>query len=244
MAVSQIRQKQQIYLRNMALLAVFAGEIAKRRQKIIFAVGVRGEPSFFICVLNPVKYTDPDGKFAFIPLLINAAKGAAVGAALDYAKQVGQNFAEGKTGKEAFTDIDMKELGIASGLGALSGVGLGFLGAMIDDKGNLPSLTESLPATTTQTTPTTVIGRLPDLGNLPANEKSLIDRLPDQGNAKGNWIQNSSVLRQEMGKGLPIKDVSPGNTGGNFLNSERSLLEYHGWTFDPKTNYWMPPGAE
>jgi hypothetical protein len=64
MAVSQIRQNQQIYLRNMALLAIFAGEIAKRRQKIIFAVGVRGEPSFFICVLNPVKYTDPDGRAA------------------------------------------------------------------------------------------------------------------------------------------------------------------------------------
>jgi hypothetical protein len=51
----------------MALLAVFAGEIAKRRQKIIFAVGVRGEPSFFICVLNPIKYTDPDGRADFNP---------------------------------------------------------------------------------------------------------------------------------------------------------------------------------
>jgi hypothetical protein len=59
---SQIRQNQQIYLRNMAYLAIFAGEICKRRQKTIFAVGVRGEPSFFICVLNPVKYTDPDGR--------------------------------------------------------------------------------------------------------------------------------------------------------------------------------------
>jgi hypothetical protein len=60
MTASQIRQNQQIYLRNMALLAIFAGEICKRRQKIIFAVGVRGEPSFFICVLNPIKYTDPE----------------------------------------------------------------------------------------------------------------------------------------------------------------------------------------
>jgi hypothetical protein len=56
------RTKQQIYLRNAALLAVFAGEIAKRRQKTIFAVGVRGEPSFFIYVLNPIKYTDPTGE--------------------------------------------------------------------------------------------------------------------------------------------------------------------------------------
>jgi hypothetical protein len=76
MISSQIRQNQQIYLRNMALLALFAGEIAKRRQKAIFAVGVRGEPSFFICVLNPVKYTDPDGKFAItasVAFLILAA---------------------------------------------------------------------------------------------------------------------------------------------------------------------------
>jgi hypothetical protein len=54
MAAAQIRQKQQISLRNAALLAVFAGGICKRRQKTIFAVGVREEPSFFICVLNPI----------------------------------------------------------------------------------------------------------------------------------------------------------------------------------------------
>jgi hypothetical protein len=72
MVTSQIRQNQQIYLRNMALLAIFAGEIAKRRQKIIFAVGVRGEPSFFICVLNPVKYTDPDGRIVITASVVVA----------------------------------------------------------------------------------------------------------------------------------------------------------------------------
>jgi hypothetical protein len=78
MVTSQIRQNQQIYLRNMALLAIFAGEIAKRRQKIIFAVGVRGEPSFFICVLNPIKYTDPTGKWIFA-LGVGTSAGAGTG---------------------------------------------------------------------------------------------------------------------------------------------------------------------
>ncbi|MDR4519852.1 MAG: hypothetical protein R3E36_04500, partial [Nitrosomonas sp.] len=86
-----------------------------------------------------------------------------------------------------------------------------------------------------------VIGRVKDLQNLKQSEKSLLDRLPDQGSPKANWKQNSSVLRQEMGKGQPIRDASPGDTAGQFLNAERNLLKDRGWTFDPKTNYWNPP---
>ena len=87
----------------------------------------------------------------------------------------------------------------------------------------------------------TVIGRVKDLQKLNKGEKSLLDRLPDQGSPKANWKQNSGVLRQEMGKGKPIRDASPGDTSGQFLNAERNLLESRGWTFDKSTNYWNPP---
>jgi hypothetical protein len=89
---------------------------------------------------------------------------------------------------------------------------------------------------------TTVIGRVDDLKNLRSGERSLLDRLPNQGNPKANWKQNSGVLRQEMGRRLPIRDASPGNIKGQFLNAERNLLQDHGWKFDKKTNYWVPPG--
>jgi RHS repeat-associated protein len=88
---------------------------------------------------------------------------------------------------------------------------------------------------------TTVIGRTNDLQNLGPDERSLLDRLPDQGSPKANWDQNSSLLRQEMSLGLPIRDASPGDTGGVWLNAERNLLIDRGWTFNPQTNYWMPP---
>jgi len=65
--------------------------------------------------------------------------------------------------------------------------------------------------------------------------------LPDLGNAKANWKQNSGVLRQEMKLGKPIRDASPGDKAGQFLNAERNLLMDRGWTFDPRINYWMPP---
>jgi RHS repeat-associated protein len=89
--------------------------------------------------------------------------------------------------------------------------------------------------------PTTVIGRVNDLQNLAPGEQSLLDRLPDQGDPQANWQQNSGVLRQEMNRGLPIRDASPGDTGGQFLNAERNLLQDRGWTPNPDTNMWMPP---
>ena len=88
---------------------------------------------------------------------------------------------------------------------------------------------------------TSVIGRGSDLKSLQAGMKSLIDRLPDLGSPKANWKQNAGVLREEMRRGAPILDVSPGNTEGQFLNAERYLLKDRSWTFDSKTNYWMPP---
>jgi uncharacterized protein RhaS with RHS repeats len=88
---------------------------------------------------------------------------------------------------------------------------------------------------------TTVVGRAKDLQKLGPGEKSLLDRLPDQGSPKANWKQNAGALREEMNRGLPIRDASVGDTGGPFLNAERNLLQDRGWTFDASTGYWMPP---
>jgi RHS repeat-associated protein len=92
-----------------------------------------------------------------------------------------------------------------------------------------------------RSTPTTVIGRVKDLQKLGPNERSLLSRLPNLGSPRANWQQNAGVLRAEMRLGRPIRDASPGDTAGQFLNAERNLLRDRGWTFDPKTSFWMPP---
>jgi RHS repeat-associated protein len=88
---------------------------------------------------------------------------------------------------------------------------------------------------------TAVIGRTSSLQNLRPGEQSLLTRLPNQGSPKANWQQNSGVLRQEMQQCKPIRDASPGDKAGPFLNAERLVLQNHGWTFNPSTNYWIPP---
>lgn len=91
-----------------------------------------------------------------------------------------------------------------------------------------------------------VIGRTSDLtapGALQPGEYTLLDRLtPDLGDPQLNWIRNSSVLRQELRSGITqIRDASPGNTGGQFLNAERNILMNRGWTFDSSTSTWNAP---
>lgn len=96
-----------------------------------------------------------------------------------------------------------------------------------------------------------VIGKVGDLdapGAIGDNEYTLLDQLPNKFDPKLNWQQNSSVLRQEMSRGVPIRDASIdpatgellNNTG--FLRAERNLLETKGWTYDPKTGFWSPGG--
>lgn len=87
-----------------------------------------------------------------------------------------------------------------------------------------------------------VIGRGADLakpGALNPGEFKL--SWPPTGAAQTEWKVNSGLLREEMGNLRPIRDASPGNTGGQYLNAERNLLQDRGWTFDPKTSTWMPP---
>jgi RHS repeat-associated protein len=63
----------------------------------------------------------------------------------------------------------------------------------------------------------------------------------DRASFKAEWKENAGRLREAMRQGKPIRDASPGDNGGVFLNAERSLLRDRGWTFDSKTNLWMPP---
>ena len=96
----------------------------------------------------------------------------------------------------------------------------------------------------------TVIGKLDDIGagKLRSGENSLLKHLDgDLGSPRANWGRNSSVLRTEMGKGVPIRDatVNP-NTGAlindtGFLRAERNLLRNQGWTYNPGTTLWSPP---
>jgi RHS repeat-associated protein len=87
-----------------------------------------------------------------------------------------------------------------------------------------------------------VIGRTPALQKLLPGERSLLPRMPNLGSKKANWKQNAGLLRQEMRRGQPIRDASPGDRSGEWLNAERNLLKEHGWRFDASTNLWMPPG--
>ncbi|MEJ7768062.1 MAG: RHS repeat-associated core domain-containing protein, partial [Chitinophagaceae bacterium] len=63
---------------------------------------------------NPISHNDPDGK------IWNWVMGAVVGAAVDYAFQVGSNLAEGKSTSQSFTQVDGKQILIAAGAGALT----------------------------------------------------------------------------------------------------------------------------
>jgi hypothetical protein len=91
-------------------------------------------------------------------------------------------------------------------------------------------------------TPRLVIGRGKDLakpGALGPGEFKL--SWPPTGTVRTEWKTNSGLLRSEMRNMRPIRDASPGDMGGMYLNAERNLLRNHGWSFDPKTNLWNPP---
>ena len=90
---------------------------------------------------------------------------------------------------------------------------------------------------------TVIIGKVDDLtksGSVREGESTLLD-------PKANWKQNSTVLREAMGLGRPIRDVSVDpqtgelikNTG--FLKAERNLLRNQGWSYDIDTRTWKPP---
>jgi len=87
-----------------------------------------------------------------------------------------------------------------------------------------------------------VIGRGADLakpGALAPGEATL--KWTQTGSVRTEWQTNSSLLRTWMNDLKPIRDASPGDLRGMYLDAERNLLESRGWTFDKATNFWMPP---
>jgi hypothetical protein len=132
-------------------------------------------------------------------------------------------------------------------------------GATVEEAAAAESRAASSAAARTATPPqeNAVIGRMDDLnapGALRPGEYKIADKLPDLGTPKANYYQNMSVLRDEMRRGVPIRDVSaakpdsfpvptPDNPGRivrqTFTGAERNLLRNRGWTFDGE--YWNPP---
>ena len=64
---------------------------------------------------NPIRYDDPDGNCP------KCAIGAALGAAANYGTQVYNNYTEGKSGKEAWTNVDGEKIFKAAVVGAVGG---------------------------------------------------------------------------------------------------------------------------
>lgn len=110
-----------------------------------------------------------------------------------------------------------------------------------------PQATRALGATSRANSTQThlVIGRGKDLaasGALQAGEYRLQwpSKLPD---FKAEWKMNAGLLRAEMQNMRPIRDASPTDFRGIFLNAERALLGDRGWKFDESTSLWNPPNG-
>jgi hypothetical protein len=92
-----------------------------------------------------------------------------------------------------------------------------------------------------------VIGKLDDLKPASLKPREFVLDWTNKGVPKANWDENSSLLRQVLAEGNPIRDASVvpstgalrNNTG--FLAAERNLLSNTGWKFNPQTGYWNPP---
>jgi hypothetical protein len=97
-----------------------------------------------------------------------------------------------------------------------------------------------------------IIGKLDDL-RYQSDRRNLADplaepqRMPDVGSTRANYDQNDRELRWEMGRGLPIQDVSHDIDTGEllhdtgFLKAERDILRDHGWQYHPDAREWRPP---
>ncbi len=85
-------------------------------------------------------------------------------------------------------------------------------------------------------------------GAIGPGERTILDQLPKLSTAEAQWAQNERVLLQEMKSGNPIRDATVDALGNPTNNTgyvfwERATLLREGWTFDPVTHLWSPPGG-
>jgi hypothetical protein len=80
---------------------------------------------------NPLKYNDPTGNFAWLPILIGI--GAVVGAGIDYGSQVHANYQAngGNLGAALTTNIDLGSIGKSAIAGSAIGLSAGVLGPAV-----------------------------------------------------------------------------------------------------------------
>ena len=97
--------------------------------------GTLGQNAFAYCLNDPVSMRDKDGRLGLFAL---CAIGALVGGIIDYAGQVISNYADGKTGKEAWVDeVDWGSVAGSAFSGAVSAVPGGAVwGEVIDAVGS------------------------------------------------------------------------------------------------------------
>ena len=96
--------------------------------------GTLGNNMFAYCLNNPISMIDEDGRFGLFTL---CTIGAVVGGLINYAGQVIENYSNGKTGVEAWADVNVGEIAGAAFSGAVSAVpGSGVLGDVIDAVGS------------------------------------------------------------------------------------------------------------
>lgn len=73
------------------------------------------------CAGNPVNYVDPDGRFAFVPILVKAALGAVV----DLGAQMAFQMIAGASFEDAFSQVDWTSVGASALMGPLSALNKG-----------------------------------------------------------------------------------------------------------------------
>ncbi len=187
---------------------------------------------------NPVKLVDPDGEVLDIGIDI-----AFIGYDI-YSLSNNEGYKDWINWAALGGDI----VGVVTPF--VTGVGAGIRTAKAVDKAVDTTKAAAKASDVAKPANKTVIGKLRDLKSLRHGENTLLKHLPDKGSPKLNWKQNANVLKQEMKKGLPIRDATVDTKTGEllentgFLKAERELLKNYGWKYDPKTNLWLPPNPK
>ena len=90
-----------------------------------------------------------------------------------------------------------------------------------------------------------VIGRTRALtrpGTIGPDEYTLVGRLPTKGLSEREIAYRaSSMFRAELRNVTQVRDATPGDFGGKYLNMERTILSRRGWIYDPATHIYYKP---